>query len=326
MLKKPLQKIAMEFSHTSVLLNESIESLQIKSGGIYVDGTLGGGGHARLICEKISQEGTFIGIDKDVDAIESAKEKLANYKCKKIYVNRSFEDIKAILKDERIAEIDGAILDLGVSSWQLDNAERGFSYMQDGPLDMRMEGSQSETGSSLTAEQVINEYSEESLKIIIQTYGEERWAKRIANFIVKARETEPIRTTGRLVEIIKNAIPASARREGPHPAKRSFQAIRIEVNDELGTLKRSIGEYIDVLGKGGRLAIISFHSLEDRIVKETFNKRENPCECPKDIPICVCGKVADVKKVTKKPILPSDLEVEENSRSRSAKLRVVEKV
>ena len=316
----------MEFSHTSVLLCETIDSLAIKPGGTYADGTLGGGGHSKYICEKITSKGTFVGIDKDIEAIEASKRILEQYDCKKVFANRSFEDIKAILRDEKIPGLDGAILDLGVSSWQLDNFERGFSYMQDGPLDMRMEGQSGKMANSLTAEAVVNEYSAEELCTIIRTYGEERWAKRIAEFIARERKTAPITTTSKLVEIIKKAIPSAARRDGPHPAKRTFQAIRIEVNDELGTLKRSVEEYIDALNKGGRLAIISFHSLEDRIVKEIFAKRENPCDCPKDIPMCVCGKVADVKRISRKPILPSQKEIEENPRSRSAKLRVLEKL
>lgn len=316
----------MEFNHTSVLLEETVDSLDIKADGVYADGTLGGAGHAGYICEKLGKTGTFIGIDKDIDAIEASKKTLGKYDCKIVFANRSFEDIKEILRDENIKGLDGAVLDLGVSSWQLDNSERGFSYMNDGPLDMRMEGERGSSDNSLTAERIVNDYSAKELNDIIHLYGEERWAKRIAEFIVKERKIEPIETTGRLVEIIKKAIPAAARREGPHPAKRTFQALRIEVNDELGTLKRSVEKYIDVLNKGGILAVISFHSLEDRIVKEIFSKRENPCECPKGIPICVCGKVADVKRVTKKPILPSEKEVEENPRSRSAKLRVLKKL
>ncbi len=311
----------MEFKHTSVLYEEAIESLNIKPEGIYVDGTLGGGGHAAGICERLNDQGIFIGIDRDRDAIVAATKRLQPYGCRKIFVQSNYAEIKAILQGLEIDKIDGALLDLGVSSFQLDQVHRGFSYMNEAPLDMRMNSED-----PVTAYDVVNNYSQEELTRIIKEYGEERWASRIAAFIVKAREKSAISTTTELVEIIKAAIPASARREGPHPAKRTFQAIRIEVNDELGQLEKAVTEFCDVLGDSGRLAIITFHSLEDRIVKETFNKRLNPCTCPKEFPICVCGKTADISKITKKPVSPSEREVQENPRARSAKLRVIEKI
>lgn len=285
-----------------------------------MDGTLGGGGHSSGICEKLSQKGILIGIDRDGDAIRAAGERLKDYPCRKIYVQNNYANIKDALREQGIESIDGAVLDLGVSSFQLDNYERGFSYMQEAPLDMRMNA-----GDPLTAEIVVNEYSEKELTGLIRKYGEERWASRISEFIVKERRKRRIETTAELVDVIKAAIPASARREGPHPAKRTFQAIRIEVNDELNQLERAIDEFIDVLDDGGRLCVITFHSLEDRIVKEAFNRRANPCICPKEFPICTCGKKADVKKISSKPILPTSQELEMNPRARSAKLRVIEK-
>jgi 16S rRNA (cytosine1402-N4)-methyltransferase len=311
----------MEFRHTPVLLEQCIENLNIRPDGIYVDGTLGGAGHSRHICEKLSPEGTLIGIDRDRDALDAAEERLAEYNCRKIFVQSNYSDIKEVLAETGIAGIDGALLDLGVSSFQLDNVQRGFSYMQDSPLDMRMN-----QDDRITAYDVVNTYSSAELTKIISEYGEERWAKRIASFIVEARKNRPIESTAGLVDVIKAAIPAKARRNGPHPAKRTFQAIRIEVNDELGQLADAVDEFFDVLNSGGRLCIISFHSLEDRIVKEAFNKRANPCTCPPEFPICVCGKVADIKKITGKPIIPDEKELEENPRSRSAKLRVCEKI
>ena len=311
----------MEYIHVPVLYKYVLDNLAIRPKGCYVDGTLGGGGHARGICELLSWDGHFIGIDKDAQAIEAAKFNLSKAACKKDFVQSNYSDIKQVLGFLGKEQIDGALLDLGVSSFQLDNPERGFSYMQNAPLDMRMNRED-----TLTAEIVVNEYKESEINRIIREYGEERWAARIASFIVKARQEKPIRTTEELVEIIKAAIPSSARREGPHPAKRTFQAIRIEVNDELGHLERAIDDYIDVLASGGRLAIITFHSLEDRIVKEHFNKRLNPCTCPKSFPICVCGKVADIKKVTGKPLIADEKEKESNPRARSAKLRVIEKL
>lgn len=311
----------MEFKHTSVLLNECIDNLNISPSGIYVDGTLGGGGHSSVICSHLSEEGTLIGIDRDRDALNAAKQRLEKYNCKKIFVRSNYSDIKDVLRELNIDGIDGALLDLGVSSFQLDNAERGFSYMADAPLDMRM--SQDD---GFTAYDVVNSYDQKELAEIISKYGEDKWAKRIASFIVNGRKDGPIETTFQLVELIKAAIPAKARREGPHPAKRTFQAIRIEVNDELGQLERAIEEFCDVLNPHGRLCVISFHSLEDRIVKDIIARRANPCTCPKEFPVCICGKVADIRKVTKKPILPGEEELEENPRSRSAKLRVCEKI
>ena len=310
----------MEFKHTSVLFLESIKNLNINPEGIYVDGTLGGGGHASGICEKLNQKGIFIGIDRDKDAIQAAGERLKEYPCRKIFVQNNYSNIKDVLNEQGIQGIDGAILDLGVSSFQLDNFKRGFSYMQEAALDMRMNAED-----SLTAETVVNEYDQKELTDIIRKYGEERWASRISEFIVKERKKHRITTTTELVDIIKAAIPASARREGPHPAKRTFQAIRIEVNDELNQLERAVDEFVDVLGGGGRLCIITFHSLEDRIVKEAFNRRANPCTCPKEFPVCTCGKIADIKKISGKPILPTPQELEMNPRARSAKLRVIEK-
>ena len=311
----------MEFRHVPVLLDECLEGLSIKSDGIYVDGTLGGGGHASAVCERLSGSGTLIGIDRDRDAIDAAGKRLENYPCRKIFVNRNYSDIKEILKDNGIDSIDGALLDLGVSSFQLDNAERGFSYMNDAPLDMRMN-----RDDSLTAKDVVNGYSRADLTRIISAYGEERWASRIASFIEEARKEKPIETTGELTEIIKAAIPASARRTGPHPAKRTFQAIRIEVNEELTRLEKALEDFCDVLSPGGRLCVISFHSLEDRIVKDVMARRADPCTCPPDIPVCVCGKVADIKKITRKPVVPSGEEQEDNPRARSAKLRICEKI
>lgn len=311
----------MEFKHTSVLLEETIENLNIKEDGIYVDGTLGGGGHASALCEQLSEKGTLIGIDRDKDALEAASKRLEKYPCRKFFVQSNYSDIRNVLDELGIDSIDGAMLDLGVSSFQLDNAQRGFSYMQEAPLDMRM--NQDDT---FTAYDVVNTYSKQDLTDIIRSYGEEKWASRIADFIVKFRKEKPFENTTELVDCIKAAIPAKARRDGPHPAKRTFQAIRIEVNDELGQLKRACEEFCDVLAPEGRLCIITFHSLEDRIVKECFNRRVNPCTCPPDFPVCVCGKVADVKKISRKPIVPSDEELEDNHRARSAKLRVIEKI
>lgn len=311
----------MIFRHTSVLYAESLEHLNIKPDGIYVDGTLGGGGHASGICRQLSPEGTLIGIDRDRDALDAAEERLKEYPCRKILVQNNYSQIKNILADLDIDRIDGGILDLGVSSFQLDNRDRGFSYMQDAPLDMRMNQED-----SFTAYEVVNTYSERELTEVIRNYGEEKWASRISKFIVQQRNKKPVSSTGELVEVIKAAIPASARRNGPHPAKRTFQAIRIEVNDELGQLENAVGAFCDVLAEGGRLCIITFHSLEDRIVKEQFNRRANPCTCPKEFPVCVCGKTADIRKVSGKPIVPAESESGENPRARSAKLRVVEKM
>lgn len=311
----------MEFSHVPVLLEECIDALNIKPDGIYVDATLGGAGHSTEICKRLSPEGMLIGIDRDGEALAVSSKRLEHFDCRKKFIQGNYADIKSILKDLGIVQIDGALLDLGVSSYQLDNPERGFSYMQDAELDMRMDRSD-----KLTASVIVNEYPEKKLHQIIKEYGEERWASRIASFIVKERKKKQIESTFELVDIIKSAIPVAARRSGPHPAKRTFQAIRIEVNDELGGLKTAVEDFIDVLAPGGRLAIISFHSLEDRIVKEAFKEKEEPCICPREIPVCACGKKAVIKKVNKKPIIPSEAQEEANPRARSAKLRVCEKL
>ena len=318
-LKNTTSKI-MEFKHTSVLFEESIMALKIKPDGIYVDGTLGGGGHASGIAARLGEKGLLIGIDRDKDALNAAQKRLEQYNCRKIFVQANYSDIKDILLENNIEKIDGALLDLGVSSFQLDNPERGFSYMQEAPLDMRMN-----QDDGLTAYDVVNSYSKDELKDVIYKYGEERWASRIAEFVVNTRKTKPLNTTTELVEVIKKAIPAAARRDGPHPAKRTFQAIRIEVNDELGQLVKAVDEFIDCLAPKGRLCIITFHSLEDRIVKETYQRGFNPCTCPPELPMCVCGKKGIIKK-SGKPIIPSDEEIEANPRSRSAKLRVAEKL
>ena len=310
----------MEFNHVPVLYEAVIESLDINEKGIYVDGTLGGGGHSAGICANLGKEGMLIGIDRDTDALTAASERLAEYGCRKAFIHSNYSDIKLVLNELGIKNIDGALLDLGVSSFQLDNSSRGFSYQSDSPLDMRMDRDE-----GFTAKDVVNGYSEDQLRRIIKDYGEEKWAARIAKFICDAREEKEIESTYELVDIIKAAIPASARREGPHPAKRTFQAIRIEVNQELEHLRKCLDDFIEVLSPGGRLAVISFHSLEDRIVKECFQKHLNPCTCPSDLP-CVCGKKPDVKKVTRKPIEADTEELLINPRSRSAKLRVIEKI
>ena len=311
----------MEFKHETVMLDEVIQGLNIKCDGIYVDGTLGGGGHSEEICKKLDKSGLLIGIDRDKDALVASDKRLDKYSCRKIFIQSNYSEIKNVLKDLKLSGVAGAILDLGVSSFQLDNAQRGFSYMRNAPLDMRMN-----QDDYFTAYDVINGYSEKELSRVIAKYGEERWHSRIAEFIVKERKKEDIKTTEQLVDVIKAAIPAKARREGPHPAKRTFQAIRIEVNEELSRLKKAVGEFCEVLNEGGRFCVISFHSLEDRIVKETFNEKSNPCTCPKEFPICVCGKVAEIKKITRKPMTPSREELENNPRSRSSKLRIIERI
>ncbi|ATD55231.1 16S rRNA (cytosine(1402)-N(4))-methyltransferase RsmH [Clostridium chauvoei] len=310
----------MEFKHVSVLLNECIEGLNIKPDGIYVDGTLGGAGHSSHIVKKLSDKGRLIGIDQDKDALKAAGERLQNYKNVTL-VHSNFYNIINVLDNLEIDKIDGMLLDLGVSSYQLDTGERGFSYMQDAPLDMRMNRE-----NSFSAYEVVNDYTEEELYRIIRDYGEEKFAKRIAQFIIKRREEKNIETTLELVEIIKNAIPAKARREGPHPAKRTFQAIRIEVNSELSILNKTIEDAVKRLNKGGRMAIITFHSLEDRIVKLKFKELATSCTCPKEFPVCICGGTAEVKLISRKAIDPTKEEVEENPRSRSAKLRIIEKL
>ena len=310
----------MEFHHISVLLNECIDNLNIRPDGIYVDGTMGGGGHSLGIAKRLTT-GRLICIDQDPNAHEAAGKRLAEYKDRITFVRDNFGNIKSILDSLGIEKIDGMLLDIGVSSHQLDEAERGFSYQQDAPLDMRMNPDR-----PFSAYDVVNGYDEDELDRVIFTYGEERWARRIAQFIVKEREAKPIETTGELVDIIKKAVPKGARKDGPHPAKRTFQAIRIEVNGELEVLQRAIDDVAARLAVGGRLCIITFHSLEDRIVKEAFRKQENPCICPPHFPVCVCGKKPLGRVITRKPILPSKEELEENPRSRSAKLRVLEGV
>ncbi len=309
----------MDFNHVPVLYRETLDVLNIRPDGTYIDGTVGGGGHSEGICSKLSENGTLIAVDRDIAALKAAEERLSPYKCRKKFLHANYSDIN-ILRNEA-GQAEAILLDLGVSSFQLDNAERGFSYMNDAPMDMRMNEDDPQT-----AYDVVNGYTEKELFRVIKDYGEEKWASRIAKFIVKERQDRPIETTGELVEIIKAAIPAAARREGPHPAKRTFQAIRIEVNEELEHLKKAVEGLPDLLSPGGRLAIITFHSLEDKIVKEAFAKRLDPCTCPKDFPVCVCGKKPDVRKVTGKPIVPSEEEKESNPRARSAKLRVIEKI
>ncbi len=311
----------MEFQHTSVLLNETVDGLKIKPDGIYVDGTLGGGGHSYQIASGLSEKGRLIGIDQDEAAIKAAGERLAEFGDKVTIVRSNYRNTKAVLSELGIHEIDGMMLDLGVSSYQLDNKDRGFSYRYDTPLDMRMDERQ-----TLSARTIVNEYDEMTLFRIIRDYGEDKFAKNIAKHIVKARAEKPIETTGELNEIIKAAIPAKMRAEGGHPSKRTFQAIRIECNKELEVLKESLEELIDLLTPGGRLCIITFHSLEDRIVKTAFKQAANPCTCPSSFPVCVCGKVSKGKVVTGKPILPSEEELLVNSRSKSAKLRIFEKI
>lgn len=310
----------MAFKHTSVLLEETIEGLKIKPEGVYVDGTLGGGGHSREIARRLGENGRLIGIDQDEAAIKAAGERLAVFGGRVVIVRSNYCNTKAVLSDMGITEIDGMLLDLGVSSYQLDTGERGFSYRFDTPLDMRMDMRQ-----SLTAKEIVNEYDEMELFRIIRDYGEDKFAKNIAKHIVLARQKKPVETTGELNEIIKAAIPAKMRAEGGHPSKRTFQAIRIECNRELEVLKDSLEELIDLLKPGGRLCIITFHSLEDRIVKTAFRQAANPCTCPPGFPVCVCGKVSKGKVVTGKPILPGKEELESNARSKSAKLRIFEK-
>lgn len=308
----------MEFKHISVLLEESVDYLRPENGGIYADGTLGGGGHSYRILSR-NDEVRLIGIDQDGEAICAARERLKEFGGRVSYVNRNFCEIKSILEDKGVDFIDGAVIDLGVSSYQLDNAERGFSYMHDAPLDMRMD-----RRGAKSAYDVINSYSIEELTRIFYEYGEEKWSKRIAEFIGDRRKEKPIETTFELVDTIRAAIPKSARMDGGHPAKRVFQAVRIEVNGELRILEQAIRDFVSVIRPGGRLAIITFHSLEDRIVKKTFAALAEGCTCPKDFPVCVCGKKPEVKVLTRKPVLPSGEELEMNSRSKSAKLRVAE--
>ncbi|MBO4616686.1 MAG: 16S rRNA (cytosine(1402)-N(4))-methyltransferase RsmH [Lachnospiraceae bacterium] len=310
----------MEFNHYSVMLHETIESLNIKPDGIYVDGTLGGGGHSFEIAKRLTKGGHLYGIDQDEAAIEAATERLKDYSERITAIRANYKDAVSILKEKGIGGVDGIVLDLGVSSYQLDTAERGFSYKADSALDMRMDRRQ-----KLTAYDIVNTYSIKELFRIIRDYGEDKFAQNIAKHIVQAREIKPIETTYELNDIIKAAIPMKMRVEGGHPSKRTFQAIRIECNHELDVLRDSLDEMIDFLNPGGRLSIITFHSLEDRIVKTSFKKNEDPCTCPKNFPVCVCGNVSKGTVVTKKPIVPSDEELEVNSRSKSAKLRVFER-
>ena len=310
----------MDFNHISVMLNECIEGLNINKNGIYVDGTIGGAGHSSEILKRLDNNGLLIGVDQDADALKYSKEKLSEFS-NVLFVHDNFSNIKNILKENNIEGIDGILLDLGVSSYQLDNPARGFSYMQDAKLDMRMNEE-----SNFSAWDVVNTYSKQQLEKVIKDYGEEKWASRIAEFIVNERTNKTIDTTFELVDIIKAAIPARARRDGPHPAKRTFQAIRIEVNKELEILKKSVEDCIDVLKPDGRICIITFHSLEDRIVKNVYKEKENPCTCPPEFPVCICGRKPEIKIITKKPVTPSKEELDLNPRSRSAKLRIAQKI
>lgn len=310
----------MEFQHKSVLLEETIEGLHIRPDGTYVDGTLGGGGHAYEIAKRLGDKGSIIGIDQDAAAIEAAGIRLKDFGEKVTIVRSNYCEMKSQLQRLGIDRVDGIILDLGVSSYQLDTAERGFSYREDAPLDMRMD-----TRQERTARDIVNDYSEMELYRVIRDYGEDKFAKNIAKHIVAARSKAPIETTGQLSGIIRQSIPMKYQKMSGHPAKRTFQAIRIELNRELDVLKDSLDDMIDLLNPGGRLCIITFHSLEDRIVKSAFRKNEHPCTCPPDFPVCVCGKVSKGKVITKKPILPTKEEQEYNSRSKSAKLRIFER-
>jgi len=310
------------FEHKSVLLYETIDSLNVKPDGIYVDGTLGGGGHALEVCRRLGEYGRLIGIDQDADAIAAASERLRDYEDRVTIVRSNYEEIQSVLKDLGIEKADGIYLDLGVSSYQLDTPERGFTYREeDAPLDMRMD-----QRNTRTAADIVNTYSEFDLYRIIRDYGEDKFAKNIAKHIVRARETKRIETTGELTEIIKEAVPAKVRAVGGHPSKKTFQAIRIELNQELEVLNNSIDTMIDLLNPGGRLAVITFHSLEDRIVKIRFRNNENPCTCPPDFPVCVCGKVSKGRVITRKPVVPSEEEINGNKRSKSSKLRVFERI
>ena len=310
----------MEFNHVSVLLKECIEGLAIKKDGIYVDGTLGGAGHAYYVCEKLSKKGQFIGIDQDEAAIQASSKRLEPFQQRIHLVRSNYVNIKHVIRDLQLEKVDGILLDLGVSSYQLDTKERGFSYMADAPLDMRMDQSR-----DFTAKDLVNCYPEEKLFEIIKNYGEERYAKSIAHNICKRRQESEIETTGQLVDIIRASMPAKAKNGKGHPAKRTFQAIRLELNQELDVLQEALEDMVDLLNPGGRLCIITFHSLEDRIVKNFFRQMENPCTCPPDFPVCICGKKPKGKVITRKPILPGEEELSINSRSKSAKLRIFER-
>lgn len=310
----------MAFQHTSVLLHETVDGLNIRPDGIYVDATLGGGGHAFQVCSRLNSKGRFIGIDQDAAAIEAASARLSVFGEKVTIIRSNYCDMKARLQEIGIDKVDGIMIDLGVSSYQLDTADRGFSYRMDAPLDMRMDQRQ-----TMTAKDIVNTYSEMELFHVIRDYGEDRFAKNIAKHIVAERQKSPIETTGQLVEIIRQSIPMKVQKTTGHPAKRTFQAIRIELNRELDVLKDTLDDMIDLLNPGGRLCVITFHSLEDRIVKSNFRRNENPCTCPSDFPVCVCGKVSKGRVVARKPILPGEEELEVNSRSKSAKLRIFER-
>ena len=310
----------MDFKHKSIMLDEVILNLNIKSNGIYVDGTLGGGGHSYEIAKRLVDGGRLIGIDQDGDAILAASQRLKPYEDRVSIVRSNYAQMKKVVNDLSIDHVDGILLDLGVSSYQLDNAERGFTYREDVPLDMRMDQRQSRT-----AKDIVNEYSEMELFHMIRDYGEDKFAKNIAKHIVRARQEAVIETTGQLIDIIKSAIPAKVRMNGGHPAKKTFQAIRIELNHELDVLKDNLEDMIDLLGEDGRLCVITFHSLEDRIVKNIFRTCEKPCICPPEFPVCTCGRVSKGRVVTRKPILPTEEELKENSRAKSSKLRVFER-
>ncbi len=310
----------MEFKHKSVLLNETIENLNIKPNGIYVDGTLGGAGHSLEICKRLNEEGRLIGIDQDEDAIRAASDRLSQYRDRVTIVRDNYQNFQSVLDELNVCLVDGILLDLGVSSYQLDNADRGFTYRVDAPLDMRMDNRQKKT-----AKDIVNEYSEQELFHILKAYGEEKYAKSIAYHIVKYRSNKVIETTEELNDIIRGSIPAKARNGQGHPSKQTFQAIRIELNNELGVLTDSIDRMIERLAPGGRLCIITFHSLEDRIVKNAFRRNENPCICPPNFPVCTCGLQSKGKVITRKPIIPEEGEIHDNSRAKSSKLRVFEK-
>lgn len=311
----------MTFQHYSVLLNETIEQLDIKENGIYVDGTLGGGGHAKAVLQRLGDGGRLIGIDQDAAAIQAAGERLAPFGDKVTVVRSNYSAMTQVLEDLGIHGVDGIVLDLGVSSYQLDTVERGFTYREDTVLDMRMDQRQTKT-----ARDIVNDYTETELFHMIRDYGEDKFARNIAKHIVAAREKKPIETTGELNDIIRAAIPAKVRAKGGHPSKKTYQAIRIELNHELDVLKNTLGQMIDLLNDHGRICVITFHSLEDRIVKNIFNTSEKPCTCPPSFPVCVCGKKSKGKVISRKPILPSEEELTVNSRSKSAKLRVFERI
>lgn len=311
----------MEFKHISVLLEETIEGLQIKPDGIYVDGTLGGGGHSYHICEKLNERGRLIGIDQDEDAIRAASNRLEPFKERVTIIRSNYEKMKIVLEELQIDKVDGILLDLGVSSFQLDDQSRGFTYMEENAmLDMRMDQRQ-----SMTARDIVNQYSEGDLYRMIRDYGEDRFAKNIAKHIVQRRQERPFETTGELVEVIRQSIPMKIQVTGGHPAKRTFQAIRIELNRELSVLEDTLDEMIELLNPGGRICVITFHSLEDRIVKTIFRRNEDPCTCPREFPVCICGKKSKGKVISRKPILPTEEEMEHNKRAKSAKLRIFER-